>query len=116
MRKWQLVMVGTAVVVAGLVASLTAQPPIAWTVPSDAFDSSLASNFINNEFLLEDAARQYPENTVMAFSAEKCPEGWQQLTDDEVDDAPLYYAFGLLVDADGTHRSSYVRVPACVKR
>ena len=85
-----------------------------WVDPTVAFESPIIRNFIQNDFLLASAADHFPKNAVMGFTAERCPDGWMQLEDD--DGTPLFYAFGLMVDADGNHRTQYVRVPACVKR
>lgn len=86
-----------------------------WTAPGAAFEPEIARTFIRNDFVVEGVARDYPENTVLAYASEACPDGWQQLIDQE-DGAPLFYAFGLLVDANGSPRSRYVRVPACVRQ
>lgn len=89
-----------------------------WATPREAFDESVHRSFIHNEFLLASATDGYPSNAVMGFADDEgCPDGWVQLTDDKAPDkAPLFYAFGLLVDANGERRTRYVRVPACVKQ
>ena len=86
-----------------------------WVAPDTAFDESIQQSFIHNEFLTASMVNEYPPKAVMGFtSIEGCPDDWKQLIAD--DGTPLFYAFGLLVDADGTQRTGYVRVPACVKQ
>ena len=84
----------------------------AWQEPHSAFE--VRDTFINSEFLSRAATTQFPANAVMGFSEGTCPVGWNQLTAD--DGAPLFFAFGLLVDAEGTPRSEFVKIPACVKQ
>lgn len=87
-----------------------------WTVPEQAFESALADYLVNTEFLATgETTTSVPANTMMGFSGETCPSGWMQATDQE-DGAPLFFAFGLLVDEDGKPRTSFVRIPACVKQ
>ena len=88
---------------------------LAWKEPGVVFEPDVARSFIRSDFLPQAETLAYPENTVLAFSGDTCPPGWEQLTASE-DAAPLFYAFGLLVDAGGVPRSEYVRVPACVKQ
>ena len=101
---------GQEVLVAG-----SAGGELAWREPGVVFEPDVARNFIRSDFLPQAETSAYPENTVLAFSGDTCPPGWAQLTASE-DAAPLFYAFGLLVDAGGVPRSEYVRVPACVKQ
>ena len=84
----------------------------AWQEPDSAF--AVRDTFINSEFLSTDATSLFPPNAVMGFAGGTCPEGWDQLKAD--DDTPLFFAFGLFVDAEGTPRSGFVKVPACVKQ
>ena len=83
----------------------------AWQEPDSAF--AVRDSFINSEFLSTEATSPFPPNAVMGFSGGTCPEGWGQLEAD--DGTPLFFAFGLFVDAEGRPRSEFVRVPACVK-
>ena len=47
-------------------------------------------------------------------SSDRGPDGWEQVRAE--DGAPLFHAFDQLVDIGATHRSGYVRAPACMKR
>lgn len=84
----------------------------AWREPALAF--AARDRFINNEFLRTEATTLFPSNSIMGFSGGTCPEGWDQHKAD--DGTPLFFAFGLFVDAKGTPRSEFVKVPACVKQ
>ena len=116
---------GTAVVILVIAsATLAGQAPqlerdadgvirfAGWQEPGSAF--AIRDVFINNEFLSAEATDAYPANAIMGFSGGACPHGWTQHTDD--DGTPLFWAFGLFVDAEGTPRSEFVKVPACVKQ
>lgn len=83
-----------------------------WREPNLAF--AVRDRFINSEFIRSDATTLFPSNAIMGFSGGTCPDGWDQHEAD--DGTPLFFAFGLFVDAEGTPRSEYVRVPACVKQ
>ena len=83
-----------------------------WQEPALAF--AVRDRFINNEFLRTEATTLFPSNAIMGFSGGFCPEGWDQHKAD--DGTPLFFAFGLFVDAEGTPRSEFVKVPACVKQ
>ena len=88
---------------------------LGWTLPEEAFEPAIADNLVNTEFLTASRARSsFPANTMMGFSGKTCPQGWEQATAE--DGSPLFYAFGLLVDEHGVPRTSFVRIPACVKR
>ena len=77
-----------------------------------AFVDDLQRTFILTQFVKE--APSYGPKAMLPFVDDQCPDGWEQRTDD--DGELLFYAFGLLVTADDTPRSSYVRMPACVKQ
>lgn len=83
-----------------------------WQEPNLAF--AVQDRFINSEFLRSEATIPFPSNAIMGFSGGTCPMGWDQHKAD--DGTPLFFAFGLFVDADGTPRSEFVKVPACVKQ
>ena len=83
--------------------------------PEDALHESIRSKFVQDRFLEPSEAAGYPPKAMMGFtSSDRCPDGWEQVRAE--DGAPLFHAFGLLVDAGGTRRSGYIRVPACMKR
>ena len=71
---------------------------------------------IHNTALVPGAAEffGFSPGNVLAFSGERCPEGWAQKTTD--DGVPLFYAFGLLVDENGEPHSGFQRLPACEKQ
>ena len=83
--------------------------------PEDALHESIRGKFVQDRFLEPSEAAGYPPKAMMGFtSSDRCPDGWEQVRAE--DGAPLFHAFGLLVDAGGTRRSGYIRVPACMKR
>ena len=83
--------------------------------PEDALHESIRSKFVQDRFLEPSEAAGYPPKAMMGFtSSDRCPDGWEQVRAE--DGAPLFHAFGLLVDAGGTRRSGCIRVPACMKR
>ena len=83
--------------------------------PEDALHESIRRKFVQDRFLEPSEAAGYPPKAMMGFtSSDRCPDGWEQVRAE--DGAPLFHAFGLLVDAGGTRRSGCIRVPACMKR
>lgn len=84
-----------------------------WQAPPNRGDSGA---LIHNTALMRGADEffGFPPGTVLAFSGEQCPKGWAQKTTDSGE--PLFYAFGLLVDAAGEPHSGFQRLPACEKQ
>ena len=79
-----------------------------------AFVDNLQRTFVLNQFVDEASTYSYGPRAMLPFVDDQCPAGWEQRMDE--DGEPLFYAFGLLVTADDKPRSSYVRMPACVKQ
>lgn len=79
-----------------------------------AFVDDLQRTFVLTQFVDEASTYSYGPRAMLPFVDDQCPAGWEQRMDE--DGEPLFYAFGLLVTADGKPRSSYVRMPACVKQ
>ena len=120
MRNFVLVGV-TLVGLIGVPGTVSAQDQATATTmavmePTSAFDEKIQDTFIQNEFVVATVADGYPRNAVLGFADEGCPDGWDQLVDDDEEKTPLFYAFGLLVDREGNHRTGYVRIPACIKQ
>ena len=79
-----------------------------------AFVDDLQQNFVLTQFVDKESADSYGPKAMLPFVDDQCPAGWEQRMDEAGE--PLFYAFGLLVTAGGKPRSSYVRMPACVKQ
>ncbi len=106
----------SAVAAAELVVDSAPYEPLAWIDPAAAFTRGLRATFIRNEFLHADDTEPFPQSAVMAYTGDVCPEGWQQLKSADDDGVPLFFAFGLMVDADGIPITPFVRMLACVKQ
>ena len=95
---------------AGAVLGLTLQVPGIQASESEL----LAQRFVSQSELAS-----LTPGAILPASGDVCPPGWSQVT---ADSEPLYFAFGMLVDAtgapdkDGRPYSSYTLLLACEKQ